>query len=354
MLLTIESLLKEPAKVQAVIDRLGVQLRGEDNIVWKNYLDPKRANPDGTFKTYSGTATGVFAGSIIDKNAGKPLHKRRGMKYGYGEVAYLGDKFQMDNDRLSELQVLIDTFNEKGDAATVNEIVNFLVDDYRECVLAPHKRMVLMLLDLMFKGESEISATIGKDMVKVNKIELPLDYVDANEAEGGYPTNLLLGFLESTVNAWRSNGRDASILQMNPSTFGTLTASTDFKTDFIVKFGSYEGAGRISAEMANLYLEAVQLPFRIKVLSQYIEGTSVIPNGYISAIPNAKLGNLRWVKPYELVDKIPGKNYTELENGHYIASSRDEEGRYMEYGAAMIVDIDKPDRMGLIKISVDD
>ena len=51
MLLTIESLLKEPAKVQAVIDRLGVQLRGEDNIVWKNYLDPKRANPDGTFKT---------------------------------------------------------------------------------------------------------------------------------------------------------------------------------------------------------------------------------------------------------------------------------------------------------------
>ena len=55
MLLTIESLLKEPAKVQAVIDRLGVQLRGEDNIVWKNYLDPKRANPDGTFKTYSGT-----------------------------------------------------------------------------------------------------------------------------------------------------------------------------------------------------------------------------------------------------------------------------------------------------------
>ena len=36
---------------------------------------------------------------------------------------------------------------------------------------------------------------------------------------------------------------------------------------------------------------------------------------------------------------------------YYIASSRDEEGRYMEYGAAMIVDIDKPDRMGLIKIS---
>ena len=54
---------------------------------------------------------------------------------------YIWDKFQMDNDRLSELQVLIDTFNEKGDAATVNEIVNFLVDDYRECVLAPHKRM---------------------------------------------------------------------------------------------------------------------------------------------------------------------------------------------------------------------
>lgn len=351
MLLTIESLLKEPAKVQAVIDRLGVQLRGEDNIVWKNYLDPKRANPDGTFKTYSGTATGVFAGSIIDKNAGKPLHKRRGMKYGYGEVAYLGDKFQMDNDRLSELQVLIDTFNEKGDAATVNEIVNFLVDDYRECVLAPHKRMDLMLLDLMFKGESEISTTIGKDRVKINKIVLPLEKTDANDAAGGYPTNLLLTFLDNTISGWRSNGRDASILQMNRATFNLLAASNDFSENFVVKFGSYERTGMITPEMGNALLEAVAMPFRIKVINEYIEGTSAVPNGYISAIPNAKLGNLRWVKPYELVDKIPGKNYTELDYGHYIASSRDEEGRYMEYGAAMIVDIDKPDRMGLIKIS---
>lgn len=41
----------------------------------------------------------------------KPIRERRNIGSGYGEIAYLGDAYQMSIDRLSELQDLIDKFN---------------------------------------------------------------------------------------------------------------------------------------------------------------------------------------------------------------------------------------------------
>ena len=101
---------------------------------------------------------------------------------------------------------------------------------------------------------------------------------DAN-GEGDFPTNLLLTFLDNTISGWRSKGRDASILQMNRATFNLLAASNDFSENFVVKFGSYEHTGMITPEMGNALLEAVAMPFRIKVINEYIEGKVLFLTG---------------------------------------------------------------------------
>jgi hypothetical protein len=109
MVLTLDKLFNDPNIVKAIIDRV-MQTR-LDTIYWKRYLDFEQTM-SRTFKTYLGTVTGVTAGSIIDRNSNKPIRERRALGQGYGEVAYLGDRYQMDNDRLDQLKSLIDKYNQ--------------------------------------------------------------------------------------------------------------------------------------------------------------------------------------------------------------------------------------------------
>lgn len=101
MKLTLEVLFNDPNVVKAVIDRsVATQ---QDEIFWKRYLDFEETK-SRVFKTYLGTVTGVTAGSVIDRNSNKPLRERKSLGSGYGEVAYLGDRYQMDNDRLDMIK----------------------------------------------------------------------------------------------------------------------------------------------------------------------------------------------------------------------------------------------------------
>ena len=65
----------------------------------------------------------------------------------------------MSIDRLSELQDLIDKFNAAKPAdqkAAMEEIVNFLADDYRQITLAAHKRMDIIVGALLMLGEATV------------------------------------------------------------------------------------------------------------------------------------------------------------------------------------------------------
>ena len=101
MNLTIQTLFTDPAIVKAIIDRV-LQMR-LDTIYWKQYGDFLETKTR-VFKTYLGTVTGVVAGSILGKNDQKPIRERRSLGSGYTEIAYLGDRYQMDIERLSQLQ----------------------------------------------------------------------------------------------------------------------------------------------------------------------------------------------------------------------------------------------------------
>lgn len=353
MIYTIESLMAEPQIVSAIINRLKVTLTDADKIDWMDYLKPKKANPDGTFKTYIGNTTAVTVGSFIDKFSKKPLRARKSMHKGYGEVGALGESFQMDNARLEELQVLIDTYNEKGEASVIEEITNFLVDDFRECYLAPHKRMDLMLNDLKFTGTADVHSNVDQKGVKIDKVTIPLVKV----TPAATVKDKFISYLADEIDELRQKGCDASVMEMSRATFVKyIVECPEFQSKFVSKFGSYEfTSGPATPAMVNSLFTALELPLIVKIKSEFIrmqDNTLVncVPFGKISLLPNDNLGNLRWKNPYELTDKVPGKTYAEQGNGLYIATQRTEEGRTTEYGCEWMVDIDKPNRMGLLDL----
>lgn len=182
MFLTIQTLFDDANIVSAIIKRVN-QTR-KDTIYWQQYLTFRRVTTR-LFKDYIGSVTGVMAGSINSRFGEKPIRERRNLGSGYGEIAYLGDAYQMSIDRLSELQDLIDKFNQAKPAdqnTALEEIVSFLADDYRQITLAAHKRMDIIVGALLMTGEATVynkdaAITSGQTNNKLLEIALPFNFV---------------------------------------------------------------------------------------------------------------------------------------------------------------------------------
>ena len=369
MLLTIDSLLNSPGFIKAVIDRALVTMGELDKVFWKDYLVYQKANPDGSFKTYMGTQVGVIAGTIIDRYAGKPVRKRHAIHKGFGEVACLGDAYQMDNTRLERLTWLIEEYNtliiqsSNSDAisAKMEEIVNFLADDVRQCMLAPMKRLDIMLGELRFNGKTKVNGKANKQGVSVNTIELP---IYTKQATSGDKDNILTWLETEFTDKVRSKGMLFAIAEMNRHTFNNRIASSkEFQSKFTMKFGDMEfnTGGIVTPDMVNRLIESVGMPWRIRIKDEYIqtsetEMVNAVPDDKISFLPtlsDAKLGFMRWKKPYEMTDKVnDGRAYQEIEDGKgFISSKRTDEGRFMEYGFEAIPDINIPNKMAIADLS---
>jgi len=359
MVYTIDSILSNPAFITVVINRAKVTLNNADAIDWTGYLTPAGTNPDGTFKTYSGNQTAVVVGSFIDKNSNKPIRKRHAMRRGMGEVNALGETYQMDNDRLDELQVLVDTLNRLGNTQAMEDVVNYLADDFRQCVLAPHKRMDLMLNDLKFNGKAEARSKVDADGIKLTTITLPFKEDKNLFTAKSDNKGKMLTFLENILPVLRQNGSDATIMEMSRTTFRKCIVGDDeFAKTFIAKYGSaqFNPGALASPAMFNQLFENLEIPLivRLKDVNVKLQDGSIqttVPDYKISLLPAGNIGLLRHRRPYELADRIPGKTYTVLDNDLYVASERTKEGRTMEYGAEWIVDINQPNRMGIIDLS---
>ena len=198
MMLTIHTLFNDPNIVNAVIQRV-LQTR-KDAIYWQQYLDFRRTTTR-VFKDYIGTVTGVMAGSINSRYGAKPIRERRDIGSGYGEIAYLGDRYQISIDRLSDLQDLVDKYNAAKTAdqnAARQEIVNFIYDDYRQVLLAAHKRMDIVVGSLLMTGKATVK---NKDDnaggIDLLNIDLPFKVITPGS---GDKTNFIT-YLQQQINA---------------------------------------------------------------------------------------------------------------------------------------------------------
>lgn len=349
MLLTLEVLFNDPSVIKAVIDR--VMQTKWDTIYWKRYLDFEQTL-SRTFKTYLGTVTGVTAGSVIDRNSNKPLRARRSLGSGVGEVAYLGDKYQMDNDRLDNLKALIDKYNvaKTSDQSTaLNEIINYIVDDLRQVMLAPHKRMDVVVGALRSTGKAEVKLADNPEGIELIDIELP--FISKSPVLGDQ-TNFIT-YLKEQYEILKVSVGMFTVMEMSRATFNKyIIGSTEFGAHYKMIFGNAQllaAGGLMNDTMANQVFSGIGLP-NIRIVEEYVampDGTNkqVFADKRITLLPADKIGKMMWHEPYEASDPIPGKTYTRSEGGMYISQVRDDEGRFMEYGAEWIPNITAPNKI---------
>ena len=352
--MTVQTLLNDPEIVKAVIDR--VQALRLDTIFWKKHLDFEETK-SRVFKTYLGTVTGVTAGSVIDRNSNKPLRERKSLGSGYGEVAYLGDRYQMDNDRLDMLQELVTKFNNARPAdqqRALNDIINYIVDDYRQVLLAPHKRMDLVDGALRSDGKATVKVDDNPQGIAMLDMELPVHRITPTT---GDKSNFIKYLMEQVVELRTKFGMFVS-MEMSRKTFiKSIVGSKDFGEFYKQSFAQKEvqlSSGLMSSEMATTIFQGLGLPPIVinEDLVELADGTmkQVFKDNRISLFTTAKQGKMRWHTPYEITDPVPGKNYTRSEGGMYISNVRTDEGRFMEYGCEWIPEYTAPNKIVILDL----
>ena len=354
MYLTIQTLLNDPGVVKAIIDR--VQALRLDQIFWKKHLDFEETK-SRVFKTYLGTVTGVVAVSVIARNSNKPLRERKSLGSGYGEVAYMGDRYQMDNDRLDMLQELINKFNQAktpDQRAALDDIINYIVDDMRQVLLAPHKRMDIVDGDLRSDGKASVKVDDNPQGIELLEMELPVHRITPQVAD---KLNFVRYLMEKTVELRTKFGMFVS-MEMSRKTFiNSIIGSKDFGEFYKQSFDSKEvqlSAGLMSSEMATTIFRGLGLPPIVinEDLVELSDGTfkQVFKDNRISLFTTPKQGKMRWHTPYEITDPVPGKTYTRSEGGMYISNIRTDEGRFMEYGAEWIPEFTSPNKIVILDL----
>lgn len=347
MMLTIYTLFNDPNIVNAVIQRV-LQTR-KDTIYWQQYLDFRRTTTR-VFKDYIGQVTGVMAGSINSRYGEKPIRERRNIGSGYGEIAYLGDRYQISVDRLSELQDLIDKYNAAKPAdqiAAMQDIVNFIYDDYRQVLLAPHKRMDMVLGSMLMTGEVTVK---NKDDnaggINLLEIKLPFKFITPEtEAKTKFIT-----YLQQKVNELKSIYGTFPKMIMSRGTFvKNIIGSEEFGDKFKMQLTGnemYLSTGLITSQLASSIFTGIGLPaIEIKedyVLDQTGKNVQIYADDRITLLPQDKIGYMRFHTPYEAVDGVPGRNYTQADGEMLISGYKDGNGRYLEYTAEWIPQITNP------------
>lgn len=366
MILTIQSLFNEPQIVDAIINRV-MQTR-KDKIYWQQYLD-FRVTTTRVMKSYIGSVRGVMAGSINSQYGEKPIRERRNMGTAYGEVAYLGDRYQISLDRLSDLQDLIDKYNAAnaaGQVSALNDIINFVYDDYRQVSLAAHKRMDLVVGDLLMTGSAQVrnkdAAVNTQNATPLLDIDLPLNIITPAKTDVTDDSKIkFISWLQAKLNELATDYGVYQKMIMSRGTFvKNILGSSEFGDKFKMQLSQnemYVSTGLVTSQLASQMFTGIGLP-AIEIKDDYVKeqtgkNVPVYADGHITLLPQDKIGYMRYHTPYEVKDPVPGINYRPTGDGDMaIGASHDSNGRYLEYTAEWIPQFADPTTITNIDLSV--
>lgn len=355
MQLTIQKLFDDAGIISAIINRVN-QTR-KDTIYWQQYLT-FRQTTTRVFKDYIGQVSGVMAGSINSRFGEKQIRERRNIGSGYGEIAYLGDAYQMSIDRLSELQDLINMFNQaktEDQTVALNEIVNFVQDDFRQTMLAAHKRMDIVVGSLLMTGSALVknkdAAIAVQEAPDLLQIDLPFNLITPAASDVVVDgKDMFISYMREQLNAIAPDYGKYEKMIMTRSTFNkNVLGSSEFGASYKMILGSNEmnlSTGLISSALASQVFTGIGLP-AIDIKEDYVKdqtgkNVQIYADNRITLLPQDQIGYMRHHTPYEKTDPVKDRTYTQADGQMLISNYRDKNGRYMEYTAEWIPQISNP------------
>lgn len=314
--------------------------------LWKSEIPESEIefSASKNFSTYTAEYGRAIVASMIEKNADKPLRNSPNLGKITGSIGRMGNRWQLDNDRLSTLYTMEGRFKDKSASYTADrrqtewlKMVTFLFNPYEIAAIAPHKRLDLQYFEGVSNGTITVDLENNPDGIQYDPIDLGIKKYGVKVVwnAGNAATMDVTGDLRRAVGEAQEGGRIVTKLRMTRPTFNKIAESSQFNQAVKLTLGNItvDPVGMLPLESVNRYLAGIDLP-PIQIESRIIaidEETSVnaFYDDRIVLQMAPVLAKMIVSEPLEAIDPHPNKMYSQYED-NWIATYRTETGRFVE------------------------
>ena len=319
---TLASLLSESKAFQFVMDNAVAQFEAP---IWSKYLT-ERFSLSLDWRGILAVMENSPAASVIDFSSGKPIATRPTVSKINGELASLGNKYQMSKRQIRDLLELQDNVGKMG--INVATLIDFLIPDVKRATVGPHKTIDRLLLEAMSTGVMTLtSANNPKGVIWNTALDWGIEQTFTDTAIwslANAATMKPIRNIKAKVKAGIAKGRKYTIASMSSTTFDIMVGSTEFTDSFKTQLGQFTQVSNIllAPETVSVLFRGVGLP-AIEIIDDPIQvekadGTyaTILPfaDGRVNFRVDNNVGELLYTYANEQRRPVAGKSYATAMN----------------------------------------
>ena len=135
--------------------------------LWKNEMKQVDYCAAKVYQANLAEYTAAMVGSVIAKNAERPVHHMPDFGQLTGSVGRYGDEWELDNDYLDQMHQLEGRYRDAQGRnytqaqlnAQYDKLIKFSFRPFERAVVAPHKRLDMLYYEGLYLGTQTVSRT---------------------------------------------------------------------------------------------------------------------------------------------------------------------------------------------------
>lgn len=334
--------LQDPESFQSYIDEY--MKTSTYKAEWKNELKPVEYCPAKVYQANMATYAAAMVGSVVAKNAERPLHTMPDWGQLTGSIGRIADEWELDNDYLDQMHLLEGKYNDmegRGSYtksqlnAKYDELIKYSFKPFELVVIAPHKRVDMLYFEGLFKGTQTVSRTNNSKANVSYTFDLGVKQLSAT-TNWGEENATPIEDIKKLKDEARKKGRKILRLRMSENTFFAMCKAKEIKDTFRLNLGEITinpAAPMISVDQMNIYLRSILLPTIQIDEDKFVELPdktvfNLIPDNRVVAMCAEKVAVPKCAECLEAIDPVPNVSYSTYDN-NLIGYWRDKKGYHL-------------------------
>lgn len=314
--------------------------------LWKNEIKQVDYCAAKVYSADLAEYTAAMVGSVIAKNAEKPVHHMPDFGQLTGSIGRYGDQWELDNDYLDQLHQLEgryrdvkgkEGYTEAQQHAQYDKLIKFSFRPFERAVIAPHKRLDMLYYEGLYTGKQTVSrANNAKANVsytfdlEIKQLSVGNNWGDANATP--------ITDIKMLKDEAKKHGRKIQKLRMSENTFYKMCKANQIKETFKLNLGTIQinpSVPMLTVDQVNTYLRSILLPVIQIDEDQFVtlaDGSTVnlIVDDRVVAQCADTVAIMKISDPLELVDPIPNVSYSSHDD-NLVGYWRDKTGYHINY-----------------------
>lgn len=335
--------LLDPKSFQAYVDEN--MKTSTYKALWKNEISQVDYCAAKVYQANLAEYTAAMVGSVIAKNAERPVHHMPDFGQLTGSIGRYGDEWELDNDYLDQLHQLEGRYRDlKGRnytqaqlIAQYDKLIEYSFRPFERAVIAPHKRIDMLYFEGLYKGTQTVSRTNNAKANVSYTFDLGVKQFTAAKA-WGTETATPFADIKQLKDEAKKHGRKILKLRMSENTFFKMCKAKEIKDTFKLNLGAVEvnsAVPMLTTEQVNVYLRSVLLPTIQIDEDQFVtlaDGTTVnlIADDRVVAQCANNVAVMKISDPLELADPLQNVSYSSHDD-NLVGYWRDKTGYHINY-----------------------